>query len=278
MLIGLYVEANSDFWMTLPLLPSIIPVMSWFGKVIGGAMGWMVGGPLGLILGASLGHNFDKGLRSNLGSPNLLERKQIAFFTATFSVMGHICKADGKVSESEIQTAQRIMDSMSLNEKMKELAVNLFDHGKEAGFNLDSAVLDLRSELGTQPTLYRAFLEIQIMAAKADGHLHDNELAILRRICALLQFPEFEFERMCKGFGGGRSGASGKALSSTRAREILEVDENADQAEIKRAYRRQMNRHHPDKLASKGMPEEMVKVATDRAVEIRAAYDLLKTA
>ncbi|MHC8440971.1 MAG: DnaJ domain-containing protein [Candidatus Eutrophobiaceae bacterium] len=64
-------------------------------------------------------------------------------------------------------------------------------------------------------------------------------------ICALLQFPEFEFERMCKGFGGGRSGASGKPIVDARPRN-LEVDENADQAEIKRAYRRQMNRHHPD--------------------------------
>ena len=37
--------------------------MSWWGKLVGGAFGFMLGGPLGAILGAALGHNFDKGLK-----------------------------------------------------------------------------------------------------------------------------------------------------------------------------------------------------------------------
>jgi len=76
--------------------------MSWWGKALGGAFGFMLGGPLGALLGIAFGHNFDKGLGSVLGDESLgrgdQERVQAAFFTATFSVMGHIAKADGKVT------------------------------------------------------------------------------------------------------------------------------------------------------------------------------------
>ena len=57
--------------------------------------------------------------------------------------------------------------------------------------------------------------------------------------------------------------------------ETLGVDRQASQPELKKAYRRQMNQHHPDKLVSRGMPEEMVKMATEKTQEIKAAYELI---
>ena len=72
--------------------------MAWWGKLIGGAMGFMLGGPLGALLGGSIGHQFDSGLRRKGGvfATADQERIQAAFFTATFSVMGHLAKADGR--------------------------------------------------------------------------------------------------------------------------------------------------------------------------------------
>lgn len=77
--------------------------MSWLGKILGGTFGFFMGGPLGAVLGAALGHQFDKGMQGveRLGggfNPGDQQRVQTAFFTATFSVMGHIAKADGHVS------------------------------------------------------------------------------------------------------------------------------------------------------------------------------------
>ena len=46
--------------------------------------------------------------------------------------------------------------------------------------------------------------------------------------------------------------------------------------ELKKAYRRQMNQHHPDKLVAKGLPEEMIDIATEKTQAIKAAYDLIK--
>ena len=82
--------------------------MAWWGKLIGGTVGFMLGGPLGALLGSSVGHQFDA-RRKRQGSTGFLpgnqERTQAAFFTATFSVMGHLAKSDGHVSAKEIQPA-----------------------------------------------------------------------------------------------------------------------------------------------------------------------------
>ena len=71
--------------------------MNWWGKILGGTFGMMIGGPIGALLGAALGHNFDKGLKHSSTSTTQSgfgqqERAQTLFYTATFSVMGHVCK------------------------------------------------------------------------------------------------------------------------------------------------------------------------------------------
>ena len=77
--------------------------MSWWGKAVGGAFGFMLGGPLGGMLGMALGHQFDHGFEGVIGEGFTtqadMERIQAAFFTTTFSVIGHLAKADGRVSE-----------------------------------------------------------------------------------------------------------------------------------------------------------------------------------
>ena len=93
--------------------------MSWWGKLLGGTFGFMFGGPLGAVLGAALGHNFDRGLNLSdemAGSSRSdQQRVQTAFFTASFSVMGAVCKADGQVSNDEISIAKQVMGQMQLS-------------------------------------------------------------------------------------------------------------------------------------------------------------------
>ena len=113
--------------------------MSWWGKVVGGTLGFMMGGPLGALLGLSLGHSFDSsttGRRDQGFFPGHQERTQAAFFTATFSVMGHMAKADGRVSAQEISLAEMLMQEMRLDKIQRKAAIELFNQGKQSGFDL----------------------------------------------------------------------------------------------------------------------------------------------
>jgi len=39
-----------------------------------------------------------------------------------------------------------------------------------------------------------------------------------------------------------------------------------------------MSQHHPDKLLAQGLPEEMIKVATEKTRDIRGAYERIREA
>lgn len=258
--------------------------MAWWGKLVGGAFGFMLGGPLGALLGATLGHQFDRGLKGvERGHPEIgdQERVQTAFFTATFSVMGHMAKADGRVSASEIAIAENIIKQMQLNTAQRRAAIELFNAGKNPDFPLDEAVGQLRRECHHRTTLLQIFLEIQVQAAMADGTLHAAERAMLGRVGAGLGFPPEYVEQILRFVhGAGRAGGAGPrtraALDDAYA--VLGVNPGADDGEIKRAYRRLMSQHHPDKLVSKGLPEEMMKLATERTQQIQKAYDRIREA
>jgi DnaJ like chaperone protein len=263
--------------------------MSWWGKLIGGAFGFLLGGPLGAVLGAALGHNFDRGLGQLLGEggaggAHSHERTQLAFFTATFSVMGHLAKADGRVSEDEIAMARQVMAHMQLSPDQKKAAIELFNQGKRADFPLDDVLEQFRSECRRRLTLIQMFLEIQIFTALADGVLQPSEHRVLLHICDRLNFPRALFEQLVSmvraqhayGGAGARGPVGGPSLKD--AYDVLGVSESASDDEIKRAYRRLMNQHHPDKLVAKGLPEEMMELAKRKTQEIQAAYEQVKEA
>jgi len=268
--------------------------VSWWGKLVGGAFGFLLGGPLGAVMGAALGHSFDRGMGSLPGGAEAglgegdRERVQMAFFTATFSVLGNVAKADGKVSADEIRLAERVMDEMQLSPDMRRAAINLFNQGKSEGFPLAGVLAQFRQECHGRTTLIRLFLEIQVQAAYADGTLHADEARLLQSICDQLGFSRqafAEIERMIRaergfrgGAGGGRAQADTGRPSLSQAYDLLGVKKDASDAEIKRAYRRLLSQHHPDKLVSKGLPEEMMKIATQKTHEIRQAYEAITEA
>ena len=113
--------------------------MAWWGTFIGGTLGYVFGGPLGAIIGAALGGNFDRGIKmGDQFDAGNQERVQAAFFTTTFSVMGHVAKADGHVSPQEIASAKNIMAQMQLSAEQRKAAIKFFDQGKTADFPLEA--------------------------------------------------------------------------------------------------------------------------------------------
>lgn len=270
--------------------------MSWLGKVIGGTFGFLMGGPLGAVFGAAVGHQFDRGMTetAQLGAdfePGAQHRVQMAFFTATFSVMGHVAKADGRVTEAEIEWARSVMNRMELSEDLRKTAVRLFTEGKRTDFALEEVLTQFRMECHRRYSLIRMFIEIQLEAALADGALHAQEDRLLLQICQYLKFSRFEYQaiRMTleaqKRVAGGpwrhderRQRDSRRQPSLADAYAALGVKPSASDAEVKRAYRRMMSQHHPDKLVAKGLPEEMVKLATEKAQQIRKAYEIVSEA
>jgi DnaJ like chaperone protein len=268
--------------------------MAWWGKLMGAGFGLLLAGPLGALLGAAVGHRLDKGLArlgQSLGQDQELleadkERVQMAFFTATFSVMGALAKADGRVTPEEIAQAESVIRDMGLDSAQREIAIRLFNEGKSADFPLDAVIDQLARECRRRKSLLRMFIEIQLQGAFADGSLHPAEDALLLRLCRRLGISELSYRIMRQRLEVERqfSGSSGRGPRPAQrpplesAYRLLGLSPQASEEEIKRAYRRLMGQHHPDKLVSKGLPEEMLKLAERKTIEIKQAYEQIKQA
>ena len=259
--------------------------MKLFGKIIGVVAGYMVAGPVGAVLGLIVGHYFDIGYaRQWMGGD--VSKIQEAFFEATFSVMGHISKADGHVTHYEIQQAEAIMTQMRLSPLQRQHAIAMFTKGKQGNFNLDQALNKLLMVCRYRRDLLRIFLEIQFQAAYADSALNQREKEILQHICQRLGFTVIDFRSFASGSRAEytydqqrrQQRAPDPQQQLKNAYAILKLSPEASPAEIKKAYRRQMSQHHPDKLIAKGLPEEMMKLATKKTQEIKAAYDNIRKA
>ncbi|MDE2460661.1 MAG: co-chaperone DjlA [Gammaproteobacteria bacterium] len=257
--------------------------MGWWGAIIGGVLGWVIAGPWGAFFGALIGLAFaSRSVRIHVVGGNPAHTQQV-FFRTTFQVMGHIAKADGRVSENEIRAARAVMAQMNLSAEQQRAAMEYFDQGKQPEFPLDAALTEFRQACGGYPGLVSMFLQIQMAAALADGVMHPAEQAVFNRICALLGIPPIVL-RQYEGFARARSGYGGGAATQPRvdhlaaAYETLGVSASASDEEVKRAYRRLMKENHPDRLVSKGLPPEMLAMAQEKAKQINLAYEAVKTA
>lgn len=273
--------------------------MGWVGKIIGGALGLAAAGPVGALLGATLGHGVDRGLEKLALGARLpsghRQRIQSAFFTATFSMMGHMSKVDGRVSPAEIALAEAVMAQMQLGTQMRQAAIALFRQGKRPDFDPVSTVDAFRRECQGQRVLIQMFLEVQLQAAYVDGPPTPAQRRVLEQIRVGLRLPELLFRQLenliqlQRQFGAGARTGSGTAGQQGRVRQapapslsqayaLLGVSPKDSDAVITKAYRRLLSQHHPDKLVSKGLPEEMMKLAAQKTHEIRRAYEMIQQA
>jgi len=252
--------------------------VGWAGKILGATLGAMAGGPFGAVLGAVVGHQFDRGAAETRGLPP--PSIQQAFFETTFSVMGRVAKADGRVSETEIRAARAVMHHMRLSPAQVQEAIRLFTEGKEPDYPVFEAVERLRRITSRRHDLHRAFMEIQMQAMLAGDSMNPASREVLWDVAQALRISRVELAqiealiRLHRARSESRAPATRTDLGA--AYRVLGVPPEAGEKEIKTAYRRLMNQHHPDKLKARGMPESMIPVAEEKTREIRAAYDAIR--
>lgn len=269
--------------------------MIWQGKALGALIGVIAAGPVGALFGTFIGHLFDvqaesglsalggqqgahAGARAHAGAIGVQE----AFFRATFQVMGHVAKADGRVSEGEIRAARAIMREFQLGEREVQFAIELFTQGKRSDYPLEGTLQQLYRVCRHRPDLCRMFVQIQLQAALWGGSLDAAGRQLLGKICAALGVSAYEFvqmEALLRMQQAARGARARPAVDPVQeAYEVLGVKRSASDSEVTRAYRRLMNRNHPDKLVAKGLPESMMRVAAEKTRQIRAAYEVVRDA
>ena len=267
--------------------------MSWTSTILAGLIGLFFGGFPGFLLGLFLGFCIDSGvidqwrnrMRNHSGDRSTVQE---LFFDSTFRIMGYVAKADGRVSQHEIQMAEAVMRQMGLGAQQRKRAIELFTEGKEGNFDLELSLDQLRKNCWRNPSLLKTFLEIQAQMAYAEGQPSRAKRRVLEDICQRLGLFGFSFDmfeqqyRAQQNYSYSHQRQQYQNDSSSRynskqqlqeAYQILGISVSSEQSEVKKAYRKLMSQNHPDRMIAKGLPEAMIKVATAKTQKIKQAYE-----
>lgn len=261
----------------------------WWGKIIGAVIGLFRGGLTGAFIGALFGHFIDRFIAGISGVGTTRD----TFFQALFCSLGHLSKADGQVTQAEIQMAESLMQRMQISGDDRQRAIRYFNMGKQAGFDLDAALTPFLKHSHLRQDLRQMFMEILVDAAFSSGRVSEAEQAVLVRLARDLRIPAALFAAMLQARQGGPSTYSGTYSgqysggqtnrgvtrgSMDQAYAHLGLTSKASDAEVKKAFRKLVSQYHPDKLVSRGLPEEMMEMAKTRVRDINTAYEQIKKA
>jgi DnaJ like chaperone protein len=251
--------------------------MSWLGKMIGGTIGFALGGPIGAVAGAAFGHTFvDKKeeayLRSipggqGTGSLSSNEEAQLIFFTAAFSMLAKICKADGQISEEEIQAVETFMiRDLQLDQEGQETAKRIFRQAIDSPEQFEAFASQFYMVFRAQPNIIELMVDVLLRVSTADGQISDEEETLLLSATRIFKVSETDYSRL----------KSKYVRVTNKYYAVLKCDETASNEEIKKQYRTLVTEYHPDKIEAKGLPEEFIKFANDKFREIQEANEHIK--
>lgn len=233
------------------------------------------------LLGYFIGGGIDRAQSLGLGAINPLAsgQRKLIFLETTFLLMGKLAKVDGHISKDEINHVEDFIQKMGMSTEHRQQAISQFQLGSAADFNIDVTLNAFMEHCGQTLHLKQVLLMYLIVMAAADGQVDSQEEVFLKLVANRLGYSDTEFRQMLdmvlnqSHFG---QGSPVSASSIDDAYKALGVTAEQSDQEIKRAYRKLMSQYHPDKLIGQGVPEDMVKVATEQAQEIQVAYDLIK--
>ncbi|MEN7973449.1 MAG: TerB family tellurite resistance protein [Verrucomicrobiota bacterium] len=235
--------------------------MAWTGKIIGGVLGSLLG-PVGTVVGVGIGHQFDKGANKVKATGQTI---QVAFF----GCLAKMARADGKITQSEINAVEQIMARFGYAGQMRESAIEIFRKAKDDPHTAADYFNQLASVVQFNPQIAMTFIAALHAVAQADGMIHPNEREILLQAERIFRLQPGTIDAML---------GTSKASDLDNAYKVLEVSPSMSDDEIKKVYRQKCNDFHPDKLASKGLPDEFMKYAHEQLAKVNEAYDTLKKA
>lgn len=257
-------------------------MFKWIGLIAGFWLLGIIGGLLGLFIGSII----DRVRALGLGGANPLTagQRQAVFLDTVFVLMGKLAKADGRISQVEIDHVEAFIKKMGMSAEHRQEAIRQFKRGADPAFDISPTLNEFMAHCGHTFNLRQVLLVYLTVMALADGQLDPAERQILEQVATHLGYTRNEFNRILDMVLGQAhfSGRQQRQARPTQASDLddaykaLGVNKDASNQEIKRAYRKLMSQYHPDKLMGQGVPEDMIAVATEQAKEIQVAYDLIK--
>jgi len=274
--------------------------MQFWGKAVGAGLGFMFGGPLGAIVGAAIGHGFDANkeerqhqqvvcphcqneIELHGGGPSWIcplcgheivynevgqdYDRQFLFFVSLSSLAAKMAKADGVVVPEEIHAFDTFVNQeLRLSNQEKQQIAKIFNEAKNSAVSVEELARQFRYSIGNQSDVLESMIHLLFRIAMADNHFHPAEERFIHQVANIFSISAATYNRIHALF----------IVDNNKHYKILGVDPSASDDEVKSAYRKLVREYHPDKLVSKGVPEDFMKFANEKMVQINSAYNAIE--
>lgn len=245
------------------------------GTLIGAGLGWALGGPIGALLGGVLGARFDE-----KGSPFQMttgkQQNRAGDMMASLLVLfGHVTRADGKVMSSEVNYVKQFLVQNFGIGYARDM-MKMYKDIVNRDYPIVPVCRQIRRNMPYHDRL--ELLHLLYGLARADGDLAQAELNAINEVADGLGINPQDhrsIRAMFRGNGSGRTRSNQTVRPDYRnSYEILGVDANASNSEVKAAYRKLANKYHPDKVQHLG--EEFSSLAEEKFKAINEAYQNIR--
>ena len=261
--------------------------MSWFGKILGGTIGFFLGGPLGMIAGAVFGHMIDKsneihgsddsgsqGYSRRFGDSDRYyffntgyNRSQMVFFVGAFSMLAKLAAADGQVSDAaRCKVNEFMVNDLHLSGSSYQYAQSVFEQALNQNSTFENLADQFYENFKGSPQILNLMIDIFYRVAMVDGRISANEERLIDYAVRVFRIPESMHDSIRRNHN---------VKGASKAYAVLGLTESATEAEIKKAYRKLILEYHPDTIVAKGMADEFKEYATKRFREVQEAYETI---
>ena len=249
--------------------------MWWPSTLIGAGAGFAVASIPGALLGALLGQAMDRrlrlegwdDLRERLGGRPALRDEELLFV-----LLGRLAKSDGRVVDGHIQQARQEMTRLDMAEPARLRAIAAFNRGKSGKVRVGRYLQRIKQ----QPHAAEGTLRACWRMVWADGRADDAERDLIDLWGKWLGWTPQQLQALAADYTPERKPLVNRGGSYQDALRLLGVTSTSEPSVIKRAYRRLLSRHHPDKIAGSGASPAQVREATERTRELHSAYALIR--
>ena len=237
----------------------------------------------GLVVGLVVGHMLDYSAMMRFASwranrfyaAQAKQAIESQFLNSLFLMFGQLCAVDGAVSREEVATVDRIMiEMLKLDRRTRRKAIEIFKSARKSGTAFQSNAARYFEIYHMHPQVLESTVQLLFQIGGADGYLKPEEEKLIRTAATIFGIDEQLYEGMRRPYAA-LNGGTVDQLDQSYA--ILGCQQSNSNDEIKDAYRKLATEYHPDKIASKNLPEEFIKFATRKFQDIQNAYELVKT-
>lgn len=227
--------------------------MSIWGKIAGIAAGYAIGGVPGALVGVVAGHF----------ALDRINDRQVVFTIAMISLAAKMTRADGNVSPIEVQAVQ---DMMRVPEGDVKNMQRVFQLAQEDVTGFDTYARQVAAIYADSPQVLEDVLDVLFYIAYADGVLHPAEQQFLQIVADIFCIGESDFKRI-------QARHDGSVMDPYL---VLGIGRHAEDMAVKKAWLAAVRDNHPDQLQARGMPPEMMHIATARTAAINEAWEIIQ--